>query len=126
MTLNTKDEANLYLDVEYLFRKLRLIDLGICRLVRDQEVKMLYLTEPPCLSQVEERRMYLEYYNSIIEGKLAVNIQDLRSQDFRINQLFTRLIGGPSLFIIPTENTLEASPAPLKPENDAENLQLIH
>ena len=36
MILRTKDEANLYLDVEYLFRKLRLIDRGLCQLVDER------------------------------------------------------------------------------------------
>ena len=33
MIYETKDEANLYLDVEYLFKKMRLIDLGVHRLL---------------------------------------------------------------------------------------------
>lgn len=46
MVAETKDEACLYLDVEYLFRKMRLIDLGLRELVSEKEEKILFLTEP--------------------------------------------------------------------------------
>ena len=40
---------------------------------------MVYLTEALSLEEVAEKRAQLEYYEAIIQGKLAINFEDIKS-----------------------------------------------
>ena len=72
---------------------------------------MVYLTEALSLEEVAEKRAQLEYYEAIIQGKLAINFQDIKSHQIQINQLLTGVLGKSQISIdLPTETYTLTSP----------------
>lgn len=67
------------MDIEYLFKKLRLIELGVRQLTGENSEKMIYLTESLSLGEVADKRYQLMYYKAIIQGEYAINIEDIKN-----------------------------------------------
>lgn len=58
----SRNEANMYMDVNSLFRRIQLFELLLSYLVDDKKFKLIQLTEPPSISMVKEKRLMIEYY----------------------------------------------------------------
>ena len=70
-----------------MFRKLRLIELGVRQLTGENSEKMIYLAESLSLQEVADKRYELVYYETIIQGEFAMNIEDIKRNEFFANQL---------------------------------------
>ena len=68
------------MDVEYLFKRLRLVELGVRQLTTgENSEKMIYLTESLSLEELADKRCQLMYYEAIIQGEYAMNIEDIKN-----------------------------------------------
>lgn len=70
---------------------MRLIEMTLGVLLSHEEQKLLYLTEPPTLSEVESKNNFMGYYDTIIQGNLTVNLNDLRRSNFMGPSLLKKL-----------------------------------
>lgn len=73
------------MDVMHLFRKIQLIELVLSYLTDPNETTLQFLTNPPTLTQVQNRRECMEYYNAVIRGKVAINIEDIKNKSESLN-----------------------------------------
>ena len=62
-----------------MLKKLRLIELGVRQLTGENSEKMIYLTESLSLEEVADKRYQLMYYEAIIQGEYAMNIEDIKN-----------------------------------------------
>lgn len=70
-----------------MLKKLRLIELGVRQLTGENSEKMIYLTESLSLEKMVDKRYQLMYYEAIIQGEYAMNIEDIKNNEFFANQL---------------------------------------
>lgn len=60
-----------------MFKKLQYFERFIEYIISDKEKIGLFLTEPPSIEKIRLKRMIVQYYDKIIQGKPAVTIEDL-------------------------------------------------
>lgn len=65
------------MDVINIFRKIRLMEVALGHLTSRHQQALMNLTKPPSLQEVENKRQCMQYYNEIIRGKFALNIEDI-------------------------------------------------
>ena len=62
-----------------MFKRLRLVELGVRQLTGENSEKMIYLTESLSLEKMVDKRYQLMYYETIIQGEYAMNIEDIKN-----------------------------------------------